>query len=104
MSDGANIEYYLSETITLRLSCLDSAGDPVDLTNYTVSGWVRISPRDEVDILDLDPTISEPLTGVVEVDKPVGSAPAGNYTWRVTLTNPDGVDIVIANGNIKLRP
>ena len=104
MSDGANIEYYLSETITLRLSCIDSAGDPSDLTGYTVSGWVRTSPRDEVDMLDLEPTISEPLTGVVEVDKLIGTTPAGNYTWRVTLTNPESVDIVIANGNIKLRP
>jgi len=104
MSDGTNIDYYLGETITLRLSCLDSAGDPSDLTGYTVSGWVRVSPRDEVDILDLAPTISAPLTGVVEVDKLTDAAPAGNYTWRVTLTNPDEIDIVIANGNLKLRP
>jgi len=104
MSDGANIEYYLGETITLRLACLDSENQPSDLTNYTVSGWVKQSPRDETEVLDLAPTISDPESGIVEVDCLIDGVIAGNYTWRVTLTNPESIDIVIANGNLKLRP
>jgi len=104
MSDGANIEYYQGETITLRLACFDDQNDPSDLTGYTVEGWVKQSPRDATDVIDLSPTIDAPLTGIIEVDAPVEDTPAGNYTWRVTLINADQVEIVIATGNLKIRP
>jgi len=104
MSDGANIEYYIGEVITLRLSCLDDEGQPSDLDGYTAEGWVRQSPRDETDVIDLSPTISDPASGVVEVDAPTDGVLAGNYTWRVLLVDAQTNPIVIAGGNLKLRP
>ena len=104
MSDGANIEYYIGEVITLRLSCLDDQGQPSDLDSYTAEGWVRQSPRDETDVIDLAPTISDPASGVVEVDAPTEGVLAGNYTWRVLLIDAQTNPIVIAGGNLKLRP
>jgi hypothetical protein len=104
MSDGANIEYYIGEVITLRLSCLDDQGQPSDLDGYTAEGWVRQSPRDETDVIDLAPTISDPASGVVEVDAPTEGVLAGNYTWRVLLIDAQTNPIVIAGGNLKLRP
>jgi hypothetical protein len=100
MSDGANIEYYIGEVITLRLTCLEDDGTPSDLSGYTAGGWVKQSPRDETDVIDLDPTID---ANVVEVDAPSAGVLAGNYTWRVFLLNGDDEPIVIGNGNLKLR-
>jgi hypothetical protein len=101
MSDGANIEYYIGEVITLRLTCLEDDGTPSDLSGYTADGWVRQSPRDDSDVIDLAPTITD---NVVAVDAQTDGVLAGNYTWRVRLINADDEPIVIGNGNLKLRP
>jgi hypothetical protein len=103
MSDGANIDYYIGEVITLRLSCLDDEGQPSDLSDYTTEGWVRQSPRDTINVIDLSPTIPDASSGIVEVNASTDGAAAGNYTWRVLLVDSENNPIVIGGGNLKLR-
>jgi len=49
-------------------------------------------------------SFSDPASGVVEVDAPTEGVLAGNYTWRVLLVDAQTNPIVIAGGNLKLRP
>lgn len=94
----------IAETITqgvtyddLTITCKDAAGDPLDLTGYTVRSQIRKYISSDDVILDLDDggyiSISDAVNGVIAVDIPdeiTAGLPQGSAACDVLLEDPSG--------------
>jgi len=103
---GTNLNFYSGETLSMSLSCKDSAGAAFPLTGYTARAQVRASVTSTAVVLDLSPTIPTPLTGLISIlktDEQTLTVTPGTYYWDLVLDTPTGGVIFIAGGTIKFR-
>lgn len=100
---GTNFDTHSGETFAASFTCLDSAGDPVDLSDYTPRAQVRSTPTSDVVVLDLDPTIDDPDTGVILINVDTTGIAAGIYYWDLVLDTPADDTIFVTGGTIKFR-
>ncbi len=69
MADVYNIQAAQGASIYLRFVARDDNADPLDLTNYNVSGFVRYRYSDTGVLLNLNPTIDGSfISGFIDVD------------------------------------
>lgn len=93
----------IGATFNASFTCLDSAGDPVDLTGYTPRGIVKTSLDSDIEFYDLSPTIDAPETGVVNVEVSAENSldfDASAYVWSVVLDTPESATITIGDGQL----
>lgn len=100
---GTNFDTHAGETFTASFTCLDAAGDPVDLTDYSARAQVRSQPTSTSVILDLAPTIPTPANGVIAVNVETTGINAGIYYWDIVLDTPTDDTIFVTGGTIKFR-
>ncbi len=77
----------------LELQMQDENGDPVAITNDTVSAQVRTFPEDTL-IIDLAPTVTDGPNGVITIPEIIrtqtGSYELGNHRWDLLLSDSSG--------------
>lgn len=68
MSETYNISAIQGSTLLLNITCRDSAGIPLNLTNYNVRSYVRDKYSATGIALNLNPIIYSPATsGIVQI-------------------------------------
>lgn len=71
MSTEYNITATQGNNLNLRFAASDASGNAIDLTQYTVSGVVRLKYSDTGVLLDLQPTIhTSYVSGLIDVSVP----------------------------------
>jgi len=77
MADIYDISVIQGENIYLRVVALDVNQNPIDLTNYTVSGYAKYRYTDTGIVLNLRPAIhSSYISGYIDINVPeTGTAP-----------------------------
>lgn len=103
---GTNLNFYSGETLSMSLTCKDSAGAVFPLTGYSARAQVRASATSSTVVLDLSPTIPTPANGIVVIsktDEQTAIVTPGTYYWDLVLDTPTGGVIFIAGGTMKFR-
>lgn len=101
---GTNFNVYSGETFSASFTCLDDAGDAVNLTGYAARAQVRTTPTATTVTLNLAPTIPTPANGVILINVETLGIAAGIYYWDLVLDTPGAADtIFITGGTIKFR-
>lgn len=102
-----DLEIKPGSVFTRSLTCWSAydedlgTGTEEDLTGWTAKAHVRSRPGGSL-ILNLNPTITAPATGVVSISIPRATTTVlrpGKYYWDLWLKTPGGVDIEVCAGN-----
>ena len=101
---GTNFDTHAGETFTASFTCLDNAGDPVNLTGYAARAQVRATSTSSTVLLNLAPTIPTPANGIISINVATTGISAGIYYWDLVLDLPSSAGtIFITGGTIKFR-
>lgn len=100
---GTNFDIHAGETFAASFTCLDSAGDPVNLTGFTPRAQVRLTAIATSVVLNLAPTIPTPANGVIVINVATTGISAGIYYWDLVLDTPATETIFVTGGTIKFR-
>jgi hypothetical protein len=100
---GTNLDVAIGVGLRLRFTCKDENGDPSDLTGYTAYSQARLSPTEEAGAIDFEPAITDPLTGIIEIDFDTSDVTPGVYGWDIVVKQSGQLPIYITGGNIKFR-
>jgi len=76
----------------LLINCKNAAGQPVDLTDWSVFAEVRVNPKAAL-AFSLEPEITEAAAGEITIgftDEETQELPAGHYGWDLVLERPSG--------------
>ncbi len=77
----------------LSLQMQDANGDPIVITNDTVSAQVRTFPGDTL-VVDLNPSVTDGPNGIVTIPEIsqllTGSYELGNHRWDLILIDSSG--------------
>lgn len=93
-----NFDLYIEQgsNYTISLSLTDDNSQPIDLSDYSISGYVRNSYSDSGILIDLNPSITMPASGVILINVP--------STGTMNLPTTVGIyDIEITNTNQTLK-
>ena len=101
--DGTNLDVRIGTGLSLSFTCKAANGDPADLTDYSAYAVVKSSPADDTPVLDLDPQIETPASGVITINVDTSTVPAGVYGWDIVVKKTGEKPIFITGGNIKFR-
>ncbi len=89
---NAPVLVYRKTDLTIEVSVLDSADDPVPITGWTFAAHVRRTVDGEL-VLDLEPAIADAAQGLVRIfhDATVTEdLTPGKYVWDFIAIDPDG--------------
>lgn len=110
MATSYNISGLQGDYIQLTLNILDSTGAVINLSGYEVRGQVRSSYGSTGIMLDLQPTITSDISGVVAINiSSTGSAaiPVNEYVYdieRYPSGNILGNSIKLLRGKFSILP
>ena len=68
MATSYNITGYQGDYINLNFNIKDSSGDTMNLSGYEVRGQVRTSYGSTGILLDLNPTITNSTSGIIQIN------------------------------------
>lgn len=110
MATSYNISGIQGDYIQLTLNILNSTGSAINLSGYEVRGQVRSSYGSTGIMLDLQPTITSDISGVIAINIPsTGSAamPVNDYVYdieRYPSGNVSGNSIKLLMGKFSILP
>jgi hypothetical protein len=110
MATSYNISGIQGDYIQLTLNILNSTGAAINLSGYGVRGQVRSSYGSSGIMLDLQPTITSDVSGVISISIPsTGSAaiPVNEYVYdieRYPSGNIYGNSIKLLMGKFSILP
>ena len=99
--EGTDIDVQIGTGLAMELAFENDQGEPSDLTGYTPHAVVKQYAGDVAIILDLDPTITDPLEGKVLISVSTSGIAPGVYVWDLILTRASMEPLYVAGGNIK---
>ena len=89
MANVYNIIVQQGESYFLQVTSKDEASVPIDLSNYAVTGVVKLRYSDTGILLDLHPTITNAVSGIITVSL------SGSETANLPITDAlYNIDIV----------
>lgn len=84
--DSYDFEIYQGSTFSLNLTLNDSAGNPIDLTNHAVSGFLKFRYSDTNKLADLNASKVQPYeSGFINLTIPA----SGTAALPITVANYD---------------
>jgi len=99
---------YCNAAFALNFTAKDSAGDPVDLTGHTVTGWIKLNQNSTTYLIDLAPTILTPANGIISISKDDAdmTLDPGRYYYGIRLKDAGGNTVFIIENpiNFLLEP
>ena len=110
MASYYNITGYQGDYIQLTLNVQDSSGNAINLAGYSIRGQVRASYGSSGILLDLNPVISNPTSGIINIniETPVSEdLPIGDHVYdieRYPAGIPTGNSIKIMRGKFSILP
>jgi hypothetical protein len=110
MATSYNISGIQGDYIQLTLNILDSTGAAINLSGYEVRGQVRNSYGSTGIMLDLQPSITSDISGIIAINIPsTGSAamPVNEYVYdieRYPSGNISGNSIKLLRGKFSILP
>jgi hypothetical protein len=110
MATFYNFTGYQGDYIQLTLNVIDSTGAAINLSGYEVRGQVRSSYGSTGIMLDLQPTITNDISGIISISIPsTGSAiiPVNDYVYdieRYPSGNISGNSIKLLRGKFSISP
>lgn len=98
------IHVYRGDTWSMKVTILDSAQEPVDLTGDTIAAQVR-GCADGPLLLDLVVTIDDPTSGVVVLSLPPDAVLNGDpMVWDLQRTSAAGLVRTLLRGRLTATP
>ena len=107
MPTTANLNITQGSDFFLTLIVNDDFGSVINLTNYSVGGYVKNRYGDTDPLFDLKPVISDAAKGEVTVSlKPADTAlfPVGEFRYGIEVKSGDSVGFKTLNGLINVIP
>jgi len=110
MATRYNISGIQGDYIQLTLNIKDTTGSAINLSGYQVRGQVRASYGSDIVILDLQPTITSNISGIININIPsTGSSatPVNEYVYdieRYPSGDVSGNSIKLLMGKFSILP
>ena len=110
MATFYNITGYQGDYLQLSLNVISSSGTAISFSGYDVRGQVRASYGSTGIMLDLQPTITSDISGLISISIPsTGSAamPVNEYVYdieRYPSGNISGNSIKLLRGKFSILP
>lgn len=104
MTCRKDLTIYQGDDFTASLQVTAADGTVQDLTGYGVAAQIRMGFADDEEevVADLNPTITEPETGLIGLSVPsaITTGMNGRYVWDIQLTSPDGIVTTVLWGDV----
>ena len=94
MASSYNISTYQGDLLQLNLAIKDSNSNPINLSGYQIRGQVRTSFGSTGVLLNLNPAITNHVSGLINISIPsetTESIPVGIYVYDVERF-PSGIE------------
>jgi hypothetical protein len=107
--DSYDLDIYKGATFSLSLTLNDTAGNPIDLTNYSISGFLKFRYSDTGKLVSLNPSGISPLTSgnvllsIHATGTEVLPVTYGVYDLEIRHNTSGTVDKVL-NGRARIHP
>ena len=93
MAETYNISITQGTTLSINLTANDSNGSAINLSGYGVRGYVRYSYGSSGILYDLNPQISNAVSGIINISgNATGTAvlPVGKFPYDLEAYSSDG--------------
>lgn len=90
MSNTYNISAIQGNTLLLNVTANDSAGNPINLSGYSVRGYVKYNYSNTGILLNLNPTITSYVGGSVNISgnaSDISNMPVGIFVYDLEAYN-----------------
>lgn len=104
-----NIDATQGSTLLLNLNVNDSLGNPINLTNYVVKGYVKYNYSSTGILLNLNPFIN-PATassGVIQISgkaEDLANVPVGKFPYDIEVSGINDFVFKPIKGTININP
>lgn len=96
------------DSYALSIALDDANGNPLNLTSYSVSGYMKAKYSDTVKLCDLGATISTPYaSGIISLSIPAATTatlPNGSFPYDVEVNDGSGVIQKVLAGRAYVYP
>ena len=106
MITAYDFDVYQGQNFSLSLTVRDNNGVPLDLTNYAISGFIKVNLT-STPISSLNAQITTPTSGIVSLSIPpsgTASLPVDYLFYDVSIDNYSGSAQKILLGKISVYP
>jgi hypothetical protein len=106
MSSRYDIEAIQGNTLLLSVIARDSNSNIIDLNGYGVRGYVKYQYSDTGKLLDLNPQITMPSSGIINISgdaNAISSLPVGKLVYDLEVYNGNYVTKFL-NGYFSVAP
>lgn len=107
MPDKINLNITQGSDFNIGFVAADDFGKAMDLTNYSIGGYVKHRFGDAVPLFELSPSIANTVSGLIQISLPpskTSSFPAGEHLYEIELISGSSIGVKILNGFCNVFP
>ena len=107
MSSKYNISAIQGNTLLLSLTANDSNNLPINLSGYSVRGYVRYSYGSSGILYNLNPTITNEISGLISISgnaTGLAALPVGNFPYDLEAQSSGGYVTKFLMGSFEVLP
>ena len=107
MANTYDINQLQGSSLSIRFTTKDSAGNNINITDYTVTGYVKEQFTSSNVLLNLNANVYSAVSGMVDIfvsGSVTANMPIGRFPYNVEAHGPSGTVLKISRGYMYVDP